>query len=182
MSIRNTCIFTLLILLFSHEMRAQAYRTTGGIRLGNYLGLTVNQRVLDKTSLEGIVSSNLDQDGRAHLLVRQHSSVIFRRVNLYAGVGPNISWYEQEDKRWGVTGVAGFELTFFRFNVSFDYMPVYQQGVENTTQLRHTSALSIRYVIAKSSNQKIRKRKRSKRKRNRHSRKAEKGWTKLSFP
>ncbi len=184
MSIRSTClyIFIFTLSLSLRETQAQVYRTTGGIRLGNYPGLTINQRILDKTSLEGIVSSNLEQDGRAHVLIRKHSSIIFRRVNLYAGIGPNLSWYEEEENRWGLTGVAGFELTFFRFNVSFDYMPVYQEGVENTTQLRHTSALSIRYVIAKSSNQKIRKRKRSKRKRNRHRRRAVRGRNKLRLP
>ncbi len=180
--LRFSFLLSLLSLGANLQIQAQAYRTTGGIRLGNYIGATVNQRILNKTTLEGIISSNLEQDGRAHLLIRQHSSIIFRRINLYAGLGPNISWYESEDNQWGVTGVAGFELTFFRFNVSFDYMPVYQQGEENTTRLNHTSALSIRYVIAKSSNQKIRKRKRNKRRRNRHGRKAERGRSKLKFP
>jgi len=180
--------YLLLLLVFTSVLilplpvLGQSYTSTAGIRFGSNIGASFNQRILRKTTLEGIYESNLEQAGTAHLLLRQHSSILFRRVNLYAGAGPNLSWDETDTNLWGISGVLGVELTFFRLNVSFDYLPTYHQGEENTTPLKHSSALSVRYVLIKSDNKKFRQNKRSKKRQNKHKRKAQKGRSKLNFP
>ena len=173
-----------ICMLFPSFLFSQSYSTTAGLRFGNHLGLTVNQWVGDKLTGEAIIETNLEDAGRAHLLIRKHSSILWKRVNLYAGAGPHVGWGQKasdalEDDPtqtvWGVTGVLGLELTLFHLNVSFDYLPVYQQGQENVKGYKHGGALSVRYVIEQANNKKRRKRKKNKRQRERHKKKGPKG-------
>ncbi|MEM6632698.1 MAG: hypothetical protein AAF694_23710 [Bacteroidota bacterium] len=179
-----TFLFLGVYLLSPVFLFSQSYSTTAGLRFGNHLGLTVNQWVGDKLTGEAIIETNLESAGRAHVLIRKHSSILWKRVNLYAGAGPHIGWGQksndalEEDPAetvWGVTGVLGLELTLFHLNVSFDYLPVYQQGQENVKGYKHGGALSVRYVLEQADNKKRRKRRKNKRQRQRHKKKAQKG-------
>ena len=191
LSLYNNSLFTLLLICtIGPFASAQSYSTTAGVRFGNQIGLTVNQLIGDKLTAEAIIESNLQEAGRAHLLVRKHSSILWRRINVYGGVGPHVGWGQKnanapEDELgetvWGATGVLGFEFTLLQLNVSFDYLPVYQQGQENVKGYKHNGALSVRYVIEKANNKKRRQKQKAKRKRQRHKRKAQDGRNKFPF-
>ena len=44
-------LISLLLLALSFSMYAQKYRTAGGIRLGSRFGLTVQQKVFEKSTI-----------------------------------------------------------------------------------------------------------------------------------
>ena len=180
----NALFFLLFCSLLTPTVYGQSYSTTAGVRFGNYLGLTVNQLIGDKLTGEAIIESDLQDAGRAHLLVRKHSSILWRRINIYGGIGPHVGWGQTNpdalepevgETVFGATGVLGFEFTLLQLNVSFDYLPVYQQGQENVKGYKHNGALSVRYVIEKANNKKRRQKQKEKRRRQRHKNKAQRG-------
>ncbi|MEL7021643.1 MAG: hypothetical protein AAGK47_08545, partial [Bacteroidota bacterium] len=66
---------------FSH---AQSYDTSAGIRFGSQWGLSVNQRVATKMTIEGILQAG----GRSDLtnltvLAKKHMPVLTKRFNIY---------------------------------------------------------------------------------------------------
>lgn len=136
---------------------AQSYNTALGIRLGTDWGISVQQRVGKLTTLEGIVqSSRQREEATVSLLGEQHFPLISRRLNVYAGGGLHYGWLNEEESDsgekyknpFGLTGIAGAELSLGRFNLSYDFKPAI-----NITGGKHTiypqTAISLRYVIVK---------------------------------
>lgn len=162
---------------------SQGYTTAAGLRLGNHLGLSLNQRLIGKLSLEGIVQSDMRDNGYAQLLLKKHSSVIGRGFNLYAGAGGHLGYGEILGGQYGVSGIVGVELSLFRLNVSLDYVPMVHlatgnEGGSTGTGFSSQGAMSVRYIMFKANNKKHRHRLRDKRKRQRHKQKAQKARSK----
>lgn len=183
-------IFGLLFCL-SLQLSAQSYFTAVGIRLGNSIGLTVNQRLQKKWSAEGILQNDLNGTISISALARKHTAIIARGLNLYAGVGPQLRLTEIEqtslnpssqgidqdedlssyDFGVGLELIFGGEITLGRINVSLDAKPVIIPGESDFFQPQ--GAFSARYVLFKTSQaqkkrwrkkRKARKKKRRKRK------------------
>jgi hypothetical protein len=143
------------ILLFTGTfLAAQAYDTGIGIRLGTEWGLTVQQRIAKKTTLEGILQHNNKRDETGiTLLAEQHYPILIRNVNIYVGGGLHKGWVAQNEEvgykdPFGVTLIGGAEASLGRINVSWDFKPAINVvGGERTVYTE--TAISIRYVIDK---------------------------------
>ncbi len=137
----------------ANQLSGQAYFTAGGMRMGTDLGITVQQRVLPSWTVEGILSSNIEQRySRGTLLVEKHNALLGRRLNFYVGGGVHRSWLTDQKGSdivlRGATGIAGAELTLGRVNLSWDYKPSYHTNVSSRPFSSET-AVSLRYVFVK---------------------------------
>lgn len=136
--------FILLIVLATNFVPisfAQGYITTAGIRLGNNdqirtAGITLQQRILKKGTLEAIAQTNFKDNTTIHLLGEYHQNIISRKFNFYMGAGLSGGWekYSLKGNTEPTTGktqvktigadlIAGVELTMLRWNISLDYKP-----------------------------------------------------------
>ncbi|MGB1217166.1 MAG: hypothetical protein ACPG5P_04780, partial [Saprospiraceae bacterium] len=89
-------------------------------------------------------------------LVEQHFPILFKRFNVYTGAGIHKGWKtgnsndstETYENPFGVTLIAGGELTFGKFNVSYDYKP--RLNVSGGAKaFESESSISLRYVLVK---------------------------------
>jgi hypothetical protein len=158
----NKFFFALLLICFqfpSGFLNAQSWNTTGGLRLGTEWGLTVRQRLLDHTSVEGIVQKGfLSDDVMLSALAEQHFPLASRRFNIYLGGGIHKGWYTDDKKRevyknpFGISAIVGLEYTIGRLNLSYDFKPaIHLVGGERAVDF-HTG-LSVRYVLWKRKSQ-----------------------------
>ena len=119
-----------LFLLLSFPGFSQRYGTALGLRFGNSeynrtLGLTLQQRVTDRVTLEGIVQSDFNRNSTFSILAERHRSIISKRFNYYLGGGVAFGREESFVKNtttkeiihtygnstFGVDLIAGIELT-----------------------------------------------------------------------
>lgn len=150
---RSTLSF-LLILFAIQSARAQAYNTAAGLRAGNLWGLSLQQRIMDRTTLEALIQRPLG-DGQLHtgILVERHIPLLVRNLNLYGGVGLHKEWAGSDRDAvtplpYGISLIGGAEVTLGRFNLSWDLRPMIDldgpaPGFDSET------AISIRYVLWK---------------------------------
>lgn len=141
-----------------------------GIRMGTDWGLTVQQRILKRLTLEGIIQSSTRRDEVLITgILEKHFPILTKRFNVYYGAGLHKGWIEQplreEDaipNPFGITLIAGGEFTLFRVNVSYDFKPII--NIQGTDKFLIQSGVSLRYVLNKKKKQAWEKK--SKRKRN----------------
>jgi hypothetical protein len=159
---------------------AQRYGTAFGVRLGNAevsrtLGLTVQQRILDRVTLEGILQSDFSKNTTVSLLLQKHHPIISKRFNYYYGAGIGFGKEESFVKNQetnqiihtygnstvGVDFIAGVELTLANAVISMDYKPnVNLSGREEF--YRGQVGISARTVLVKSKEQKRKQKQRQK--------------------
>lgn len=164
---------TLLLALIScfQFAFAQSYNTAGGIRLGSDWGLTVQQRVAKRTTIEGILQAGGKSDLTSLTLMgEQHMPVITKRLNIYFGGGLHKGWYNNSDitfdDPFGLAFVGGAEFTLGRINLSWDLKPtVNLSGGEKSFYTQ--SGISVRYVMVKRKMELFDKKAKSKRKKQR---------------
>ena len=169
---RHLFVFACLI-LFSFTTNAQAYMTAAGLRAGTDWGLTVQQRLAKKMTLEGIVQSSLQREEvLVTALAERHYALVFRGLNLYMGAGAHKGWIGKKQSTelvptdtkdpFGVTFVGGAELTLGRFNFSYDFKPAINiMGGEK--KFYSQTGISVRYVfLTNKEYKKIQKKKRKK--------------------
>lgn len=130
------------ITVSASQLIAQSYNTTLGLRMGNdktkrTLGLTLQQRILKKVTIEGIIQTDFNRNTMAHGMIEQHHAFITKRFNFYFGAGFGFGVEESElidptDKTisqtygnftMGTDLVAGLEFTLLSYNFSLDYKP-----------------------------------------------------------
>ncbi len=150
---------SLALLFMAGAGFSQSYFSAAGIRLGTDWGLTVQQRIARKTTIEGILQSSLfREEGMLTVMVEQHSPLISRRFNVYGGGGLHTGWRtvkpaggaEDTDPKgpFGITLIGGAEMTIGRLNLSYDFKPAINiTGGEQTFYTQ--SGISARYVIVK---------------------------------
>jgi hypothetical protein len=128
-------IISFLVLTISSVV-AQTYITTFGVRLGNntdfrMAGLSFQQLVLNKVTIEGIIQSDFQKNTTLHLLAESHQNIISKRLNFYVGAGVSGGYEEfsqktlpvQQNKTFGADLIAGLEVTLLHWNISVDYKP-----------------------------------------------------------
>jgi hypothetical protein len=162
---RKFLILAVSLLFFHNQTLAQHYRTAAGIRLGNpkTIGLTVQQKVYKNFTVEGILQAGAgDSPNSLILLGEQHHKILFKRLNLYYGLGLHKSWYdntlsESELKNpSGVSAITGLEVAVGRMVVSLDIQP--NLNVFGGDEFLHTTTgVSIRYVVVKPKKKKKKK-------------------------
>lgn len=144
-------ISTLLSVSFLFCSEAQRYGTAVGIRMGNELGITVQQNLGKAWTMEGMVNSSFqNRDLGLRILGENHQAVLGKRMNLYLGVGPVMKYYGDSTERveWGGGMIAGIELTLGRLNASLDFQPSFYFG-DPVRVFEPSSGISIRYVLIK---------------------------------
>ncbi len=138
---------------------AQRYNTAFGVRLGTDWGISIQQRIFERTTLEGIVQAGFKRsEAMVTLLGEQHFPFIGRRFNTYFGAGPHIGWrtddrdspeFDEDYKNpAGLTLVGGIELNLFRLNVSWDIKPAIN-FVGGVKTVYFQSGVSLRYIVFK---------------------------------
>lgn len=140
-------IVYILFLLFPCFLYAQSYNTAAGIRVGNGIGMSVQQRITEKTTVEGIAQRKLAQNSPTTVtaLVQRHKYLKGRAVNAYMGLGAHRTW-NQGDNLYGVDGVVGLEGTIFYLNTSLDYRPLWNLNASEGNY-KGQVGLTVRYVI-----------------------------------
>ncbi|MCC6411469.1 MAG: hypothetical protein IT270_07405 [Saprospiraceae bacterium] len=149
-----------LLAAFTSQLSAQSYRTAAGIRVDQGFNLSLQQYIANGWTAEGIVHTSLGSDDIGlTLLAEKHQKILFRNINLYWGAGghyylnntPSQSEsVEAIPNVYGVSALAGAELSLGRFNVSVDWKPELHLGGETPSPFEwNSAAVSVRYVILK---------------------------------
>ena len=127
--------------------QAQVYRTAAGIRLdGERLGLTLQQKVFEKSTIEGIFAVGT-REVSATALYEWHRPILGRRFNYYLGAGGHIGNLKDRGVFTGVDGILGIEYKVNGLPVllSADIKPAFHFNHDDWIAL--STGISIRYVI-----------------------------------
>lgn len=177
---KKNYLLTIFILGFSFSTFAQQYGTALGLRLGNSdlyrtLGLSVQQRIAPKITLEGIIQTDFSRNSTVSILVEKHHSLLSKRFNFYYGGGMAFGSEESFQKRpetkeiihtygnqtLGIDLIGGIELALAGAVISFDYKPnINLTGREEF--YRGQMGISARTILVKSKEQKKKQRQRQK--------------------
>ncbi|MCC2545981.1 hypothetical protein LJY25_05955 [Hymenobacter sp. BT175] len=139
-----------LLITASLEAQAQKYRTAIGLRLGgkSYSGLTVQQRIGEKSTLEGLAMFNTEEVSGT-LLAERHFGIFGRSLNVYTGAGAHLGAHNKTGAFGGVDGLVGLEykVAIIPLLLSFDFKPTIE--INAPERMRFPTAFSIRYVLIK---------------------------------
>ncbi len=141
--------FLLLLLLASQHAAAQKYNTALGARLGggNY-GITLQQRVASRVTIEGIAGLR-EREYSGTVLAEYHFGILGPSLNYYFGAGGHLGHNKDTGGFSGLDALVGVEykVAFLPVVLSFDFKPSLEFG--NDDYARFPTALSIRYVLFK---------------------------------
>lgn len=180
---KSLVIFFICFLLNGIQVNAQRYGTALGLRLGNSdinrtVGLSLQQRVMERVTIEGILQTDFSRNSTLSILAQKHHPIISKRFNYYYGGGLSFGNEESFVKNpatkeiihtygnatTGVDLIAGVEMTLANAVISLDYKPnINLVGREEF--YRGQVGLSVRTVLVKSKEQKKKQRQRQKAKR-----------------
>lgn len=169
-------LLTLAIISSVSFAQAQRYGSAVGLRLGNNndyrtVGLTAQQRITKRLSIEAILQSDFKLNTTFSALLEKHHPIISKRFNYYYGAGPSFGVEESfvkdpESKQIlhtygnttaGLDLIAGLELTVLNTVISVDYKPnINLVGREEF--FRGQMGISARMVLVKSKEQKKKQR------------------------
>jgi hypothetical protein len=175
-------VFLLLFFLTisGSAVMAQRYGTAVGVRLGNSnlsrtFGLSIQQRIVDKVTLEAILQSDFSRNTTFSLLAERHRPIVSKRFNYYYGGGiafGNEESFTKNDETMqidhtfgnstvGVDLIAGIEFTVANTVLSLDYKPNINLAGRSVFY-RGQVGISVRTVLIKSKEQKKKQRQRQK--------------------
>lgn len=129
--------------------QAQKYRTAAGLRLGkNNFGLTVQQKVFEKTTLEGLALAS-SREVSATVLAERHFGILGPSLNYYFGAGGHLGKNKDTGGFGGFDALAGVEykVAFVPLVLSFDLKPTVE--INSADWARFPAAFSVRYVLIK---------------------------------
>jgi hypothetical protein len=180
---KKALIILFLLAFPASSLLAQRYGTALGLRLGNNdygrtIGISAQQRIAERITIEGIAQSDLSRNSTLSFLIEKHQPIISKRFNFYYGGG--ISFGNEESIRkiekskqiiqtygnatTGVDLIGGIEMTLLNSVISLDYKPnINLAGREDF--VRGQVGISARMVLVSSKDQKKKQRKREKAKR-----------------
>lgn len=154
-----------LLLSLQFAAQSQTYRTALGVRVDHSLGISLQQYVGNKWTLEVIGHAPFrTQELGVTALAEKHRKLLVRNLNFYYGFGGHYYWKsaasQNEDlvreRVFGLSGIGGLELSLGRLNVAVDYKPeLHLAGDQNHPFEWHGAAVSVRYIIEKRSRNKI---------------------------
>lgn len=145
-------LFALGVLLLPQTAQAQKYRTAAGLRLGkNNYGLTVQQKILDKTTLEGLALVG-SREVSATVLAERHFGILGPSLNYYFGAGGHLGTHKDNGGFGGLDALAGVEykVAFTPIVLSLDFKPTVEFNSEDWA--RFPTAFSVRYIFIKEKN------------------------------
>ena len=143
------CCATLTGALLAQPAAAQKYRTAAGLRSdGTTYGLTIQQLILPKTTLEGL-GMVAPRERSATLLAERHFGILGPSLNYYFGAGGHIGNHKDDGTFWGFDGLVGaeYKIAFIPFVISIDFKPTIEYGSADWN--RFPTAFSVRYIFVK---------------------------------
>ncbi len=155
-------ISLLLALLFSADLWAQRYGTTGGVRSGRReMGISLQQRLLPRTTAEALVMIGLKQYS-VHGLLQYHYPIIDKGLNYYIGAGIHTGSQRNEGRFYGMDVMLGFEvkLPAIPLLLSADFKPMAHIGHSKSSQWE--TGISVRYIFVTHRDLKKRKKRKEK--------------------
>jgi hypothetical protein len=139
----------LLLLALGQRAAAQKYNTALGARLGggNY-GITLQQRVASRVTVEGIAGLR-EREYSGTVLGEYHFGILGPSLNYYFGAGGHIGHNKDTGGFSGLDGLVGVEykVAFLPVVLSFDFKPTLEFSSDDYA--RFPTAFSIRYVLFK---------------------------------
>lgn len=138
-----------LLLGGSQVAQAQKYRTAAGLRLSSGMyGLTVQQKILPKTTLEGLALAG-SREVTGTVLAEQHFGLLGPSLNYYLGAGGHVGNHKDTGAFGGVDFIVGaeYKIALTRFVISADFKPSIE--FNNNDWARFPTAISVRYILVK---------------------------------
>ncbi|HMS52636.1 MAG: hypothetical protein IPI59_10010 [Sphingobacteriales bacterium] len=157
----------LLFTMICVPLKAQRYGTCVGLRGGNNgVGITVQHRVLPRTTIEPILNFNLNSASLT-VLPQYHIPIIGKWFNYYVGAGPHLGYNYTLGFYGGATAIAGLEwkLPILRIQFSFDVKPAFHLYHPDNKYIGWHTGVSLRYVAI--SHRDLKKQERANRRANR---------------
>lgn len=137
------------MLLVSQQAVAQKYNTALGARLGgsNY-GITLQQRVASRVTIEGIAGLR-EREYSGTVLAQYHFGILGPSLNYYFGAGGHLGHNKDTGGFSGLDALVGVEykVAFLPVVLSFDFKPSLEFSSDDYA--RFPTAFSIRYVLFK---------------------------------
>lgn len=140
-------IIILLAILSWIPAVSQKYGTAPGIRIARKdLGLTLEQRIADRATMEFLLCSDLE-DHSATLLLAHHFPILFNSFNYYLGLGGHFGYLQKHGYYRGVDVVLGIEYKFplIPLLISYDLKPEFHFDHKNWFEMN--TAFSARYIL-----------------------------------
>ena len=137
---------------FSRSALAQKYRTAAGIRAGGgTYGITIQQLVLPKTTLEGLAMLS-PRERSATVLAERHFGILGPSLNYSFGAGAHVGAHKDDGNFWGLDGIVGaeYKIPFARVVLAVDFKPTVEFNSADWN--RFPTAFSVRYIILKQKN------------------------------
>ena len=138
---------------------AQSYNTAAGIRVDKGFNFTAQQYIADGWTVEAIFHTPIvTKNVGVTFLAEKHFKVISRGFNFYAGGGPHYYWRKGANGEnadpyrnvFGLSGIAGLELSLGRFNLSADVKPEFHLSGDISRVFSWNGVgVSCRYIIDK---------------------------------
>ncbi|PJJ53164.1 hypothetical protein [Hymenobacter chitinivorans] len=136
-------------MLLTPTAQAQKYRTAAGLRLGaGSYGVTVQQKILDKVTLEGLgIVGTREVSGT--VLAERHFGILGPSLNYYLGAGGHLGNHKDDGAFGGFDGIVGaeYKVAFVPVVLSFDFKPSVE--FNSADWARFPTAFSVRYVFVK---------------------------------
>lgn len=150
----NSLLMILLGAGLAQPAAAQKYRTAVGLRLGNPYGLTVQQALASRLTLEGIAGLAA-REVSGTVLAEYHFGILGRSLNYYLGAGGHLGNNKDAGRFGGFDGVVGIEykIAFLPIVLSYDFKPSVE--IHSDDWARFPTAFSVRYVFVKKRNKTI---------------------------
>ncbi|MFN0275339.1 MAG: hypothetical protein ACKVPJ_06325 [Chitinophagales bacterium] len=149
-------LFLLYFILIANGIYSQKYVTAGGLRISkNELGLTLQQKILEHTTLELLAISNLDEYYFS-VIPEFHNNILWGDgFNSYWGAGPRFGINNNDSSYFGGDLVFGVEykMLLFPFVLSADIKPGFRFQEENWFELG--AGISFRYIFIKEKKKKL---------------------------
>lgn len=133
----------------------QHYKTALGFRFSGDRGLTYQQSIGNKLTLESLMTvPQVGDQFQLSIILEKHINIIGRRFNAYFGVGPQTAFMRKEKlfvaNSYGINTIAGLEWSIRRLNCSVDVKPlIHVAGKSNAPLIEYQPGISIRYVLIK---------------------------------
>ena len=147
--VHRPVLFLLLAFALTQTAAAQKYRTAAGVRSdGNNYGITIQQLITPKTTLEGL-SMLAPRERSATLLAQRHFGILGPSLNYYFGAGAHVGSHKDDGSFWGFDGIIGaeYKIAFIPLVISLDFKPTIEYGSADWN--RFPTAFSVRYIILK---------------------------------
>lgn len=143
------------------DSQAQTYITAIGLRADRGLGVSLQQYIGNRWTLEVIGHSPFrTKELGITALGERHHKLLVRNLNFYYGGGGHYYWKSTDGKDmseihqnvFGLTGIGGAELSLGRLNFAVDFKPeLHFTGNQVHPFEWPGAAVSVRYILEKRS-------------------------------